>query len=389
MVLLYIISNIRILDSVPKEKPTPAEFLLSKIASDISDKNSKKFDVPMNTMAQKTKFTLILFLYPIIIIASAYSLNFYLEKQPLIVIIIPLLLIFLTSIKNKMLFSNFAPDLSRKYTKKLFFTMSQVIISYIIYTFVISILAIFMLYLSNNTYNVITIIIFLSIISLLNIYTLADLGFISLGLGIPIISFNAGVKNLFSNYKMMLNLRGTYSKQLALLRILLIGSIFYCVVNSFDMLIIPIFLIYTIYAYKLEKLNASQLMMSIRGYIQEIQPAFIPTMIVDENTDLTTNLSNPEPNAKLLYKDNSKIKPNTENKLKTELNQNTKEDSIKSDPDIKEMEKYAAKTISRIIEKVKDKPLSKKPMIRTCPACKADIMYNSKYCPHCGYDMQS
>ena len=189
--------------------------------------------------------------------------------------IIPL--IFVASYKNVFLFNNYAPDLAAGQNNKFKFTTVQIIISYFFSSLISIGLSFALILLANYQINLTVILFIILIVSGIYIFFLSDLGLLSLATGLNMISFTAGFNNLINNIKELLRLSNPISRKMATARISLMIS--YFVILSYNLhygfLGIPTIL-YLIYYYNNEKINASSSMMSIRAYLNDVTPATLP-----------------------------------------------------------------------------------------------------------------
>ncbi len=372
-----------------------AEIFLGRLAKDVLPDTNYKFPQPFQSLESKIKLNAILAIYAYAVIFLLQSLisgsnNYFL---------IPLLgtSIILSYSKSQILFKNYAPDLidmEINYTK---FGLVQSFISTVLLLIINTIIIVFIGLLTNFTLSLFSITIFFMISSFFYI-KFSDIELKSMGFGIGAHSLMSGLFQVSNNFRNIYSYNGIVSMKNVFYRLLyisIIGIAVYQNVPTSFLIILP--LIYTYLVYPEEIKNASSVFMKIRGRINELTPGTVPDNIFEES-DKPYPLAIP---AKInpqrsRIRDASRIRDtarpvfanmNYSNDAKREivnnsdkLNLNYREPKTLNNED---MSPYAAKTLHKIIQKVKQEGPLQKRGISHCVTCGSVLRDHSAQCAYC------
>lgn len=373
-----------------KEEISQAEQLLGNLAKDILSKEGGQVD---NLTKGKNKFRLFLIL-------SAYSIIMYLlidqmfSQQSAFSIFLTsglvIGLITINTLKHLFLFNNYSIDLRDDDINYKQFTLMQTFLSSFFFLLVVMLIGFIVGSLSNFTFTLLSVITSLSLIAIIYV-RFADLVMISQGFGMGVVALNRGVAGFIENFKRSNDLSNSYTTKAAIIRLIFVVVLVYVRIYGIHpayLIILSIVLIPILHTIEIK--NASTLFMRIRGEISELIPGSIPDDIFLED-DAPYPLAIPQKikfsGHRSLFKNNpASIIAGYSSKAAAldspSLAYKKERREATSIPD--DISPYAARTLKRIINKVKNEgPLQRRGM-NYCGACGSQIIGGGKFCSTCG-----
>lgn len=373
-----------------KEEISQAEQLLGNLAKDILSREANPTD---NMTKDKKKFRLFLIL-------TTYSMLVYLlinqifSPQSAYSVFITggliLVLMIINTLKHLFLFNNYSIDLRDADINYKQFTLMQTVLSSVFFMLAVLSIGFIVGSLSNFTFTLLSVITSLSLIAIIYV-RFADLVMVSQGFGMGVIALNRGIAGFIENFKRSNELSNSYTTKAAAIRLIFILVLLYVKINSIQpiyIIVLSLFLIPLLLTIEIK--NASTLFMRIRGEINELIPGSIPDDIFLED-DAPYPLAIPQKikpgGHRSLFKNNpaSIIAGYSSEAVALEtqsLDYKRERKEVASIPD--DISPYAARTLKRIINKVKnDGPLQRRGR-DCCAGCGSQIIGGGKFCSTCG-----
>ncbi|MCY3414861.1 MAG: hypothetical protein INQ03_24640 [Candidatus Heimdallarchaeota archaeon] len=353
-----------------------ADKLLGNLARDVLHPNTQ-FAQPFGNKQIKFSFFGLLAAYGVYMLA-AMKLIFTPFSALSVVFAIPLFIIsaILANRKNIILFNNYAPDLKDLEINYSTFGLIQTMISHILLGLVNVCMIVIVGAISGFSFSPFSMV----IISLLFIFIyikFSDIVSISIGYGMSVLPVNVQWTKFYSNIKRYSEINNPFSVKAAFVRVLFLGIsalLVYFKVSIFIMIIIPVLYPYIIYP--LEIRSTSSLYMRVRGRVNELVPGSVPK-------DLFASVENkPHPLARPSVKPKTTpvvarpvaekppasytFQPVIANEKPQDQEYNYRKINLSTDED--DITPYAARTLDKIIQKVKQEgPLQKRG--RYCTSC--------------------
>lgn len=385
------------------EDTAPAEFLLGKLANGvISTADTSKFDFKYK---RSNNFRLLFFkiIYLFYIFLSIKLIQYCLTTSNYSYLAIIFTASILLSIsKIKLLTKMYAPDLYQDRIYNFWFILVQYLLVYSLTGASILVLFSLLVIMSNFTINLTIYIIIAIYISIIYTYTISDIVTISNGLGMSIISNTSSLSKIKQNYYDFVKLRNSKSLKLSVFRIFAWTSFYYLILNSSQYYFFLLSgLLYIAITNDMEKSNASSLMMNIRGKIQELTPAPIPTKLllveIDDDSQIKKTGSvfrdYTSPNVpENIFDSSANLQSNFSlaDRMSSDITfqkpvTNSLPDNFIELQDSESLRPYASRTINKIIESVKDDGIQYPNRgRRECLNCHSMITSESNFCHNCG-----
>lgn len=389
---------------VKSEEMSKAEVFLGRLAKDVLPGEDISFQMPFSKQSNKLLLTAYIAILCTITSLGVYYIQF--ENQMNIVMIttgILLASLFISFAKSLLLFKQFAPDLidfDINYSK---FGLLQSLISHLIALSVFSLVYFTISSLNGFKQNLFSMVIIGSIIIVL--YTkYANLSLLSFGYGIGVLPIILNSLKLNKVQSSFIDTDNINSVKSAITRILFALGVIVIKINSlpfFAYLLFPLPFFY--FLPKLDLINASSSFMKVRGKINELTPGTIPDDIFAEDespyplaipTKINKVIQNKIVSTKqqkrhILHQNYTPQLSNTTGITHNVANRsedNGKSLNYRSTKKVlaeTDMSPYAARTLNKIIQKVKQEGPLQRRGIQHCSTCGAVLRDGSSKCKYC------
>ncbi len=355
----------------------PFEFLFGKVSDEGMELKQQNYPNILSNVSIDGKLGFLYFIYSICVFISFYIIfnqlqNYYFH----LLILIPSVSIFITSLKNELLIRKFAPDLIHDSMKITKFSFLQVVLSNIIGGFVL-LFTYFMIYYVNEfqispPYFIFLIILFLVIYTKL----VNDLAIASLGLGISLLPSWGGISHTIRNIQETSSIKGKFSTRLAILRLVFWQiTVIVILMQEYWLFVIQMVFLINI-SMKWEKNNASSLFMQVRSKVHNSAPVLLPYL--SQTEELKKQV---EPH---LEKNNMLDKKNNQYHRNSTFN-NSLRDPIRQRNNLNNLVPVAVKTINRIADSIKDEEsFLPSNLSFYCRICNLKADQSGSYCQQCG-----